>query len=111
MRWAARCCKDLAQLANLFHFLGGEIAHRRAAIGCAHDDAHAFEIGKSLAHDVTLGAEALHQRVFDQTLARAQSSKQNVEFKRTDDISCRAVAAISLRLFFRPLSGIPTLDS
>src|SRR5204863_6706583 len=55
--------QNLTQLANLFNFLCSEIAHRSAAIGCAHDNSHTFEIGQSLAHDVTLCAKALHQCV------------------------------------------------
>ena len=78
--------QDLAQLADLLDLLRAEVAHRRAAVGLARHDADALELAERLAHRMALGAEALHQHVLDQALARLQPSEQDVELERAHEV-------------------------
>ena len=72
-------------LGDLLHLHGREVTHRRTAVGGARDDAHALQVHESLANGVSLGGEALHQRVLDEAFARLQVAEQNVELERAHD--------------------------
>ena len=58
-----------------------EGAHHRADIALFLHRAQRFQLGQDLAHRVALEAEALHQLVLGQALARVQASEDDVLFQ------------------------------
>lgn len=77
--------EQLADVVDLFDFLGSEVAHGGAAVGLADDNAHDFELGQSRADHMSLGVEMLRQFLFEQPLAWPQPAQHNLFLEAADD--------------------------
>ncbi len=77
--------QHLPHRVNLLDLVAGEIADHRAAPTIPHDLDLALQLNQRHADDVSSCAEALDELVFNQSLAGAQATKEDVFLERTDD--------------------------